>query len=220
MRWTMGAAVAATLTMASPAAAAIITLKVGGTVSRTGLVGSGFNATEALTGTVQYDTSSVAYQTGPYGNGSYAYYTLIGGSFLIHGLTYAFNSSGTFSVIDTSNSDSISFSQANPVGPTVGGYTPSYLALSFNGPALVSNNGAPQTTAAFTSAGSPYFQLWFNGGYTQGLTGYVSLVSAATAPEPASWLMMIVGFGAIGGVVRRRPAGARKAVPREFTSPA
>lgn len=40
-----------------------------------------------------------------------------------------------------------------------------------------------------------------------GLTGSISL--AAAVPEPATWGMMIVGFGAVGGVMRRRKTSAR-----------
>lgn len=34
----------------------------------------------------------------------------------------------------------------------------------------------------------------------------------AAVPEPATWAMMIVGFGMVGGVVRRRPAADRRLV--------
>lgn len=217
------AAIAAAMTISMPVSAAIITLKVSGTVTRKKMTDSIFRATEALTGTVQYDTSAVAYQTGPYENGTYAYFRPIGGSFLIHGLTYAFNSSGTFGLVDSDLGDAISFSQGYPTGAATGSYTPSYLALQFDGANLVSGNAAPQTTAPFLKASSRYFQLWFNGGYTEGLTGYVSLTSATITPEPASWLMMIAGFGAIGGVLRRRdrgPAPRLTAGTGGITSPA
>jgi len=207
LKW-IASTVLASILATTPAAAAVIVLQVSGTLTRTGLAGSGFNATEAITGTVQFDTTSTAYQTGPYGSGSYAYYRPIGGSFVIHGLTYGFNSNGAISVINSS-SDSISFFQSNPTGPATGGYTPSYLALSFDGANIVPNTGLPQTATPFTAASSRYFQLWFNGGYTQGLTGSVSVMSVV--PEPATWLLMLTGFGLVGGAIRRRPraGGAR-----------
>jgi hypothetical protein len=31
-------------------------------------------------------------------------------------------------------------------------------------------------------------------------------VDVAAVPEPASWAMMISGFGLVGGAMRRRPA--------------
>jgi hypothetical protein len=40
--------------------------------------------------------------------------------------------------------------------------------------------------------------------YSSALTLSVPPVGAAAVPEPASWAMMISGFGAIGGVMRRR----------------
>lgn len=33
---------------------------------------------------------------------------------------------------------------------------------------------------------------------------YIRVISAAAVPEPASWAMLIAGFGAIGGAMRRR----------------
>lgn len=49
---------------------------------------------------------------------------------------------------------------------------------------------------------------------TNGRASYGNLVanvSVAAVPEPASWAMMIVGIGGIGGVLRRRNRGARLA---------
>ncbi len=37
------------------------------------------------------------------------------------------------------------------------------------------------------------------------------VLSAAAVPEPASWAMLIAGFGAVGGLVRRRQATVRLA---------
>jgi hypothetical protein len=32
---------------------------------------------------------------------------------------------------------------------------------------------------------------------------------SSAVPEPATWAMMIIGFGVAGGALRRRPAAAR-----------
>jgi hypothetical protein len=45
-----------------------------------------------------------------------------------------------------------------------------------------------------------------------GASGTITSKLAAGVPEPASWLMMIVGFGGIGAALRRRTAHAGKAI--------
>lgn len=41
---------------------------------------------------------------------------------------------------------------------------------------------------------------------------WLNSVLLSAIPEPASWAMMIAGFGAVGGVMRRRPSGGSTAV--------
>ena len=41
----------------------------------------------------------------------------------------------------------------------------------------------------------------------------VFLVPLAAVPEPASWALMIAGFGLVGAAMRRRAAAAAAAVP-------
>jgi hypothetical protein len=48
----------------------------------------------------------------------------------------------------------------------------------------------------------------FNTSYNPGYEGVVSL--AGGVPEPATWALMILGFGAIGGAMRRRQSVAAK----------
>jgi len=48
-----------------------------------------------------------------------------------------------------------------------------------------------------------------NGEYTYDSTGLSGSVSLAGVPEPASWAMMIGGFGLVGGTARRRRVQAR-----------
>lgn len=68
----------------------------------------------------------------------------------------------------------------------------------------------------FTIAGGNAVNLWSNGdmgggvnygiGVTDGLTllDYTSPVSLAAVPEPASWALLIGGFGLVGAVMRKR----------------
>jgi hypothetical protein len=43
-------------------------------------------------------------------------------------------------------------------------------------------------------------------GTNDSLGGYVDNITISTAPEPSSWAMMLVGFGGLGGLLRRRRA--------------
>lgn len=45
---------------------------------------------------------------------------------------------------------------------------------------------------------------WNDGTGTSNYVGYVVEYSAATVPEPASWVMLIAGFGIVGAIQRRR----------------
>ncbi len=62
-------------------------------------------------------------------------------------------------------------------------------------------------SGAFNNAES--FRFGQNGAFTgEARSGVQAIASVAAAngavPEPATWAMMIVGFGAIGGTLRRR----------------
>lgn len=50
--------------------------------------------------------------------------------------------------------------------------------------------------------GTYYFQLTTNGGSGDSLA--VTSIRVASVPEPASWALMIAGFGMVGAVARRR----------------
>ncbi len=64
------------------------------------------------------------------------------------------------------------------------------------------NNNAGINPGGGGLTGGP-FSLQFRGDVTFDL--------ASPIPEPATWAMMIVGFGLVGSAVRRRPAVARQA---------
>ena len=68
------------------------------------------------------------------------------------------------------------------------------------------------------SASSPIFNIGtFNlsGGFTAGpATLTISRAAVAAVPEPGTWAMMLLGFGAIGVVVRRRRQHATASKPQ------
>jgi hypothetical protein len=95
-----------------------------------------------------------------------------------------------------------------PLGVTSGTYNPSafdLLSASTYNPAYVTANGGTPASAeaALLSAiasGKSYLNIHttsFPGGEIRGFL-------VAVVPEPATWMMMLLGFGAIGLAVRRR----------------
>lgn len=97
-----------------------------------------------------------------------------------------------------------------PLGVNSGSYNQLFdlnLASSFN-PTFVTNNGGTigSARAVFLAglfAGNTYFNVHttaFPGGEIRGN------LFRAEVPEPASWMMMIAGFGLAGAFVRRNPA--------------
>ncbi|MBN8807449.1 MAG: FxDxF family PEP-CTERM protein [Sphingomonas sp.] len=75
--------------------------------------------------------------------------------------------------------------------------------------------GSTTTGQAFTNIGSNPFVVTTSGNHTltfQGLsagpdnTAFIDNVSLAAVPEPATWAMMMLGFGMVGYGLRRRSA--------------
>ncbi|MDO7841126.1 PEPxxWA-CTERM sorting domain-containing protein [Sphingomonas sp. CA1-15] len=90
--------------------------------------------------------------------------------------------SGTITVNGTSSSFSMADNGTGSYGPTFVGFTSS----------------SPITSFTLAMDGFPDYGIDMVGSY-QLATGL-----ASTAPEPATWAMMIGGFGFIGGMLRRR----------------
>ena len=44
-----------------------------------------------------------------------------------------------------------------------------------------------------------------------GRRAFISLIYFSTVPEPASWAMLVTGFGIVGGSMRRRSTTRRAA---------
>ena len=103
---------------------------------------------------------------------------------------------------------------ASPTGGNSGNYTqPSTINLSINGGAIQSFSNSDNTNLAINW--KPFSLTFFASGpttiaFTNGTSGDNMLglddVSMAAVPEPASWAMLIAGFGLTGAVMRRRRA--------------
>jgi hypothetical protein len=100
-----------------------------------------------------------------------------------------------------------------PLGVTSGtaDATLSYLDVSFWNPSFVTNNGGSAASAASVflsalAAGNVYFNIHttnFPGGEIRGQLAPVT----PGVPEPATWMMMLLGFGCMGLKVRwHRPS--------------
>ena len=95
---------------------------------------------------------------------------------------------GTFRAADSPNGNGVTYS--TPLGTGVLGLQPATFAFDF--------------TQSLAAGGTALFTVGNNGAYAFDTTGLTLSVSAV--PEPATWGLMILGFGAVGGAMRRRRA--------------
>ncbi len=61
-------------------------------------------------------------------------------------------------------------------------------------------------TTSFVGSGSPATIEFSNASFADGIDPIVDNVSVVAVPEPASWALMVIGFGMIGFAMRRRIA--------------
>jgi hypothetical protein len=136
----------------------------------------------------------------------------------------ASTATGTFtvSVDDVLNTVSVSVTFTGLTGgPALAAHIHCCVASNANGPVVIPFTGFPTTTSGtysnvFTGIsvanitgienGLAYVNIHnavFPGGEIRGQI----LAQAAPVPEPATWTMMIGGFGLVGGSLRRRSAG-------------
>jgi hypothetical protein len=105
-------------------------------------------------------------------------------------VTSLYSYAGFFRVLDTR--------APNGVNVSVGGGTPTLLTGPFGSQSNFSGLVA-------LSAGSTFdFRVNRAGDYYYDSTGLSASITAV--PEPATWAMMIIGFGAAGSMIRRRRA--------------
>ncbi|MBB4155297.1 subtilisin-like proprotein convertase family protein [Sphingomonas jinjuensis] len=219
MRFIFGAALAATAVIASPAIATDFTVSGPYTIPGTGTSGPAstypiaFNVsgqvgtitavTFTLTGlTHTFSDDLDILLTGPTGQ-NVMLMSDAGSSSNLNAVTYTFsqsaansladagvNASGTYKPSNYSGSDG-----ANEAIPNVSGPYGSSLAI-FNG---LSANGT--------------WNLYINddnGGDVGSLrSATLSITTTGAVPEPATWAMMLVGFGMVGAVARRRKSAAK-----------
>ena len=102
-----------------------------------------------------------------------------------------------------------------PLGVTSGTFDNTFDLLtagSYNPAFITANGGTPASAEAALlaalAAGRAYFNIHtsnFGGGEIRGFL--------VAVPEPATWMMMLIGFGAVGMVVRRRKGSLGRLEP-------
>jgi len=182
---------AATALAATPASAALQTLNFSGTILGINpYIPSGVAVNDAVTMSVTYDDS---FEVQP-------------GIFLISGPGAAFNftvGSYVFTLSDYvemgPSNPVIFFDYASPTGLTEVYFT-GYTGSDFLYTGVNLDSGCP-VAACFLLATSPALGELGENVYA---FGSLSVDSTGAVPEPASWAMLIAGFGLTGAAMRRR----------------
>ena len=85
-----------------------------------------------------------------------------------------------------------------------------FTSVKLNGVSLIKDplsNSYSLPTAIAAIAGPQIFHVAGNAPNPKAKTTFSGTLQFITAvPEPAAWMMMVVGFGALGATMRRRPA--------------
>lgn len=102
-------------------------------------------------------------------------------------------------------------------GMNMGGGSYAPLGFSFTTANAVGFDISGRTGAAFANIDSLLWSIDLGTGRasTLGIVGagpLLSIATGATVPEPATWAMLIAGFGMVGGVMRRRKSAPRVAI--------
>ncbi len=187
MRWTAVIGAAAALLACSAGADAAVQVNFSAV---TGISSTFVPAGLPITGSFSYDENIGPVEYGGV-NAGYIGYALDGsGSFTVAGQTYNYDLVDVF----LSGDGSIVFNFANASN--------SFFLTEFSSNTDLSTVPNPIPTNGFT-----YFTAYFPATGTQ--RAYIGADAQFNpgVPEPATWAMMLLGFGAMGAQLRRRRAG-------------
>ena len=164
--------------------------------------------------TVVKHYSFTAQTAGPISNhsGSFSYsydkadplnLTLLSIDFTLNGLSYDLSTASIFARATGKEGDFVLYGLTNDIG-VVPGFTDFFLG----------NDRGPipdECCGDFFVYSVDFDQngFWTAGERYVGLDPEVGTVSINAVPEPASWAMLVAGFGLIGAALRRRTAAAR-----------
>lgn len=141
--------------------------------------------------------------------------------------TYVFNFSGTGQLgSGTLTTDNVTFDSRGYRAQTITGITGSYNGSAITGlmpglfgadnlyyvtgPSFVDGSGLGFRTAAgnqvnlFYQDSAPSYRVNTLNPFTTAFVTASSSAATAPVPEPATWVMLILGFGVVGAAIRRR----------------
>lgn len=205
-------AAALTFAMAAPSNAATYLYNVSGTITSTegNASGAGISVGDTILGSFAYDDSLLGAGTViPLGGGTNTIYSaqlsqlqLSVGSYNV---SYApFTGSITYGD-NVFGQDSIVFLLGGlPGGPF--GSTFANLQLQARGPAGAINADGSANGMPLERFQTSFFGSFGNGTTSKRVFGTLDITAASAVPEPATWAMMILGFGMTGFQLRRRRA--------------
>ncbi|WP_083276895.1 PEPxxWA-CTERM sorting domain-containing protein [Sphingobium phenoxybenzoativorans] len=152
-------------------------------------------------GTISYDSDFLPSAT----SATTATYTAIPGLFSINigGFSASLNSFNAFVRDDDGGPDDDMYVFSSPL-PGVDGNSSPYswnLLFADSSKTQVTSTGLPE---AIPALGSHYTSFNISGGKEQSASFGSTSLAVSAVPEPATWLLMIAGFGAAGAMLRRR----------------
>jgi hypothetical protein len=171
---------------------------------------AGLPAGITLTGSYSYNTgTSSGNQAAPAGDATQ--YLVVPGTGQVNGSATLKSSTGHKSVsfywgsIDSYNYVTLLDINGNAIGPEYSGNTPNVADPLANGDQVL---GGTNRRVTFTqAAGDPMiYGIQFRNSGSRAFE--LDNVAFGAVPEPATWAMLIAGFGLVGGAMRRRRHGS------------
>jgi len=186
---------------------------------------SDFLAANVIANTADFEATTAGFVVDPFTEDGITFHNLAGGALYIAPAHAAATNPDTTSQVLEANGDE-NFQIALSSGLSFGAigfefysnaYGPTVFSLFSAGGGLIGSFTSTQApnTLAFIGFGSTdpiaYVRNQVDRGYVENTAIDNVLVGAARAetgvvPEPATWAMMIIGFGAAGSMIRRRKA--------------